>query len=52
MVQYLAEAGYADKGRLGCIQPRRVVAMSVAKQVSEEVGHRLGQEVGYTIIRF
>ncbi|KAF9469779.1 P-loop containing nucleoside triphosphate hydrolase protein [Collybia nuda] len=49
MVQYLAEAGYTDKGRVGCTQPRRVAAMSVAKRVSEEVGCRLGQEVGYTI---
>ncbi|EKM84038.1 hypothetical protein AGABI1DRAFT_110634 [Agaricus bisporus var. burnettii JB137-S8] len=49
MVQYMAEEGYADKGRIGCTQPRRVAAMSVAKRVSEEVGCRLGQEVGYTI---
>jgi ATP-dependent RNA helicase DHX8/PRP22 len=49
MVQYLAEDGYADRGRIGCTQPRRVAAMSVAKRVSEEVGCRMGQEVGYTI---
>ncbi|KAJ2921354.1 hypothetical protein H1R20_g15737, partial [Candolleomyces eurysporus] len=49
VVQYLAESGYADRGRIGCTQPRRVAAMSVAKRVSEEVGCRLGQEVGYTI---
>ena len=49
MVQYLAEDGFADKGRIGCTQPRRVAAMSVAKRVAEEVGCRLGQEVGYTI---
>ncbi|KAF9444098.1 ATP-dependent RNA helicase DHX8 [Macrolepiota fuliginosa MF-IS2] len=49
MVQYLADAGYADKGRIGCTQLRRVAAMSVAKRVAEEVGCRLGQEVGYTI---
>jgi ATP-dependent RNA helicase DHX8/PRP22 len=49
MVQYLAESGYADRGRIGCTQPRRVAAMSVAKRVAEEVGCRLGQEVGYTI---
>ena len=49
MVQYMAESGYADKGRIGCTQPRRVAAMSVAKRVAEEVGCRLGQEVGYTI---
>jgi hypothetical protein len=45
IVQYLAESGYADKGRIGCTQPRRVAAMSVAKRVAEEVGCRLGQEV-------
>ncbi|EGN96603.1 hypothetical protein SERLA73DRAFT_111238 [Serpula lacrymans var. lacrymans S7.3] len=49
MVQYLAESGFADRGRIGCTQPRRVAAMSVAKRVAEEVGCRLGQEVGYTI---
>ena len=49
MTQYLAEAGFADKLKIGCTQPRRVAAMSVAKRVAEEVGCRLGQEVGYTI---
>jgi hypothetical protein len=49
MTQYLAEAGYADRLKIGCTQPRRVAAMSVAKRVAEEVGSRLGQEVGYTI---
>ena len=28
----------AKFGRVGCTQPRRVAAMSVAKRVSEEVG--------------
>jgi ATP-dependent RNA helicase DHX8/PRP22 len=49
MTQYLAEAGFASRGKIGCTQPRRVAAMSVAKRVAEEVGCRLGQEVGYTI---
>ncbi|VDK73663.1 unnamed protein product [Dibothriocephalus latus] len=49
ITQYLAEAGYTTSGRIGCTQPRRVAAMSVAKRVSEEFGCRLGQEVGYTI---
>ena len=49
MTQYLAEEGFAVKGKIGCTQPRRVAAMSVAKRVAEEVGCRLGQEVGYTI---
>ncbi|KAJ5653803.1 ATP-dependent RNA helicase DHX8 [Penicillium lividum] len=49
LTQYLAEAGYGNKGIIGCTQPRRVAAMSVAKRVAEEVGCRLGAEVGYTI---
>eukprot|EP00123_Amoebidium_parasiticum_P017098 comp23708_c0_seq1/m.40778 comp23708_c0_seq1/g.40778 ORF comp23708_c0_seq1/g.40778 comp23708_c0_seq1/m.40778 type:complete len:1218 (-) comp23708_c0_seq1:134-3787(-) len=49
ITQYLYEAGYCNKGKIGCTQPRRVAAMSVAKRVSEEVGCRLGAEVGYTI---
>lgn len=49
MTQYLAEEGFADKLKIGCTQPRRVAAMSVAKRVAEECGCRLGQEVGYTI---
>ncbi|KAF2719137.1 pre-mRNA-splicing factor ATP-dependent RNA helicase prp16 [Polychaeton citri CBS 116435] len=49
LTQYLAEEGYSDKGMVGCTQPRRVAAMSVAKRVAEEVGCRLGEQVGYTI---
>ncbi|KAL5118102.1 DEAH-box ATP-dependent RNA helicase prp22 [Pleosporales sp. CAS-2024a] len=49
MTQYLAEAGYANELMIGCTQPRRVAAMSVAKRVAEEVGCKLGNEVGYTI---
>jgi ATP-dependent RNA helicase DHX8/PRP22 len=49
ITQYLAEAGYTTKGRIGCTQPRRVAAMSVSKRVAEEFGCQLGQEVGYAI---
>ncbi|GBM68895.1 ATP-dependent RNA helicase DHX8 [Araneus ventricosus] len=49
MTQYLAEAGFTARGKIGCTQPRRVAASSVAKRVAEEFGCRLGQEVGYTI---
>jgi len=49
MTQYMAEAGYAMGGIIGCTQPRRVAAMSIAKRVAEEYGCRLGQEVGYSI---
>ncbi|ODQ78467.1 hypothetical protein BABINDRAFT_39139 [Babjeviella inositovora NRRL Y-12698] len=55
--QYLLEEGYGHgddpvKGRkkmIGCTQPRRVAAMSVAKRVSEEMEVKLGEEVGYAI---
>ena len=49
MTQYCAEAGFCARGKIGCTQPRRVAAMSVAKRVAEEFGCLLGQEVGYTI---
>ncbi|KAK3940322.1 ATP-dependent RNA helicase [Diplogelasinospora grovesii] len=49
LTQYLAEAGFTNNGIIGCTQPRRVAAVSVAKRVAEEVGCQLGQEVGYTI---
>ncbi|KAL7527338.1 hypothetical protein ACHAXR_001903, partial [Thalassiosira sp. AJA248-18] len=64
LTQYLAEVGYTEYGIVGCTQPRRVAAMSVAKRVSEEVaamvkdsGKRpldderdgLGGTVGYSI---
>ena len=49
MTQYLAEAGYCATGIIGCTQPRRVAATSVAKRVAEEYGCQLGAEVGYSI---
>ena len=47
--QYLHEIGYTKLGRVGCTQPRRVAAMSVAARVAAEMGVRLGDEVGYSI---
>jgi pre-mRNA-splicing factor ATP-dependent RNA helicase DHX16 len=48
--QYLHEAGYTKNGmKVGCTQPRRVAAMSVAARVAEEMGVKLGNEVGYSI---
>ncbi|CAB9499109.1 splicing factor ATP-dependent RNA helicase [Seminavis robusta] len=63
LVQYLLEEGYCTGGHIvGCTQPRRVAAMSVAKRVSEEVSaavqetgraltevDQLGGTVGYAI---
>ncbi|KAI8444418.1 adenosinetriphosphatase [Phakopsora pachyrhizi] len=47
--QFLHEEGYTKNGIIGCTQPRRVAAMSVAKRVSEEMECTLGEEVGYAI---
>ena len=49
LTQYLHEAGFTRFGMIGCTQPRRVAAMSVAKRVAEEMGVDLGEEVGYSI---
>jgi len=49
MTQYLHEEGFTTFGLVGCTQPRRVAAMSVAKRVSEEMDVELGKEVGYSI---
>lgn len=48
--QYLHEAGYTKDGKkIGCTQPRRVAAMSVAARVADEFGCKIGMEVGYSI---
>ncbi|KAF8213824.1 P-loop containing nucleoside triphosphate hydrolase protein [Mycena galopus ATCC 62051] len=49
LAQFLYEDGYCKHGLVGCTQPRRVAAMSVAKRVSEEMECRLGSTVGYAI---
>ncbi|KAF7995979.1 hypothetical protein HCN44_008734 [Aphidius gifuensis] len=49
LTQYLHEDGYSKNGMIGCTQPRRVAAMSVAKRVSDEMTSSLGDEVGYAI---
>lgn len=49
LTQFLHEDGYSKLGMIGCTQPRRVAAMSVAKRVSEEMEVDLGGLVGYAI---
>ena len=58
--QYLVEAGFLEVStldglpsqgikKIGCTQPRRVAAMSVASRVADEMSSRLGDRVGYSI---
>lgn len=49
LTQYLYEEGYANDGLIGCTQPRRVAASSVAKRVANEKGGKVGDLVGYAI---
>lgn len=45
LAQFLYEDGYCQHGLIGCTQPRRVAAMSVAKRVSEEMEVRSRERV-------
>jgi ATP-dependent helicase HrpA len=37
------------RGRIGCTQPRRLAATSVARRVAEECGVEVGREVGWQV---
>ena len=43
------EAGRGRTGRIGCTQPRRIAATSVARRIAEELNEELGHSVGYKI---
>ena len=43
ITQYLHERGFSKHGKIGCTQPRRVAAISVAKRVCEELGVKIGE---------
>jgi ATP-dependent helicase HrpA len=45
----LTDMGRGISGIIGHTQPRRIAARSVAARVAEELGARLGQEVGFRI---
>lgn len=43
------EAGRGINGVIGCTQPRRIAAISIANRVAEELGEEAGHSVGYKI---
>lgn len=43
------EAGRGVAGKIGCTQPRRIAAITIAHRIAEELGEPLGQSVGYKI---
>ena len=42
-------AGRGRLGRIGCTQPRRLAAVSMARRVAEELQCNLGQQIGYQV---
>lgn len=48
-LEYLAGDSISIGKLVGCTQPRRIAAASVAKRVAEEMGVKLGDEVGYQV---
>ena len=43
------DAGLGIDGKIGCTQPRRIAAITVAQRISEELEEPLGTSVGYKI---
>ena len=47
--KFCIEAGRGIEGLIGCTQPRRIAAMTVAQRIADEMGEPLGRSVGYKI---
>ena len=45
----LYEMGYGKRGRIGCTQPRRLAAVSMARRVAEEMKVEVGTVVGHHV---
>jgi len=43
------EAGRGIGGKIGCTQPRRIAATTIAQRISQELGEETGRSVGYKI---
>ena len=47
--KFCLAAGRGIDGLIGCTQPRRIAATTVARRIAEELGQELGNAVGYKI---
>jgi ATP-dependent helicase HrpA len=47
--QMCLEAGRGIEGKIGCTQPRRIAALTVARRIAEELHEDIGQSVGHKI---
>ena len=47
--KFCMEAGRGIDGVIGCTQPRRIAAITLAGRIAEELGETVGQSVGYKI---
>ncbi len=47
--KFCLDAGRGIDGTIGCTQPRRIAATTVARRIAEELGESLGGSVGYKI---
>jgi len=47
--KFCLEAGRGTNGWIGCTQPRRIAAITVARRIAEELNENIGFSVGYKI---
>ncbi len=47
--KFCLAAGRGIEGKIGCTQPRRIAALSVAERIAQELGEKPGKTVGYKI---
>lgn len=47
--RFCLEAGRGIDGMIGCTQPRRIAAVTVAERIADEMGEELGKSIGYKI---
>ncbi|MFH0975405.1 MAG: ATP-dependent RNA helicase HrpA [Spirochaetota bacterium] len=47
--KFCLAAGRGINGIIGCTQPRRIAAISIANRIAEELGEEVGSSVGYKI---